>query len=174
MSIVADDTELNIDGLFEQTHLVHICGGLVVINELSQTVRFVHYTVQEHLETNLEILGATAIHARMAKTCLTYLSYSAFDKQPPRDGSGRPNKSVHKFFVDLWTVNPLYLYAAINWGYHTKLSYEDNSVLDKICRFSTLRHQMELAIDTYFHDQRGMDYLYGGGVRGYYLVSGRP
>lgn len=153
MSIAEGDTELDDDDLLDQLDLVHVCGGLVTIDELSQTVRFVHYTVQEYLETNAEVSRGVAIHATMAKTCIAYLSFGAFANQPPVALKGLRKR----FFNRRLARNAFYRYAALNWGYHTKLSDEEESVLDMICSFSTLHRQMESAIHVFFNEWKCWD-----------------
>lgn len=151
MSIVQDDTELEIEDVLDKSDLVHVCGGLVAIDAVSQTVRFVHYTVQEYLETNPEIPYGAPVHAMMAKICLTYLSFSEFDKELPIRKICRPPMTLQYYLPGLWRNDALYYYAAMNWGYHTKLSHEEDSVSDTVCRFSTTGQRMKSAIQTYFH-----------------------
>lgn len=154
MCIVEGDSELEDDDILDQLDLVHVCGGLVAIDELSQTVRFVHYTVQEYLQTNAEVPRGVAIHAAMAKTCFTYVSFSAFANEPPPPRPPRPFAGQlslrNRFFKDRLAKNPSYRYAALNWGYRTKLSDEEDSVSNMICSFPTRDRQMESAIHVFF------------------------
>ena len=58
---------------FSPVDVIEMCHSLVVHEESSGVVRFVHPTVQEYLKSfNLSKLG-------LAKTCLSYLEHELFD-----------------------------------------------------------------------------------------------
>lgn len=142
LTIAEGDSVIEDEDLLEEKQLVDVCGGLVVVDENSQTVRFVHYTVQEYLEKSSDISHGKQVHALMAKTCLTYLSLDAFDECP----DGGMNTAWLARRVDR---NALYEYAACNWGYPTNSSGEEQSVLELICKFSESGNRAESALHVF-------------------------
>ena len=63
------------DPKFVTDDIIEMCQSLVVHEESSGVVRFIHPTVQEFLKS-LELLPVI----NLAKTCLTYLENNAFDR----------------------------------------------------------------------------------------------
>lgn len=55
------------------------CGGLVFVDELTGTVRLVHYTTQKYFE-NIWEACFPKFHEVITDSCLTYLSYDAFEE----------------------------------------------------------------------------------------------
>lgn len=136
-----DDTTIEEDFLTDERTLIDICGGLVAIDENSQTVRFVHYTVQEYFECNPTILDGA--HAMIAQRCLQYLSLDCFDIDQEWD-------LQNEWLQIRIKENALYEYAARNWGYHTGFVQQDNRVLQKVRRFSSSGHRVQSALYLFF------------------------
>ena len=86
--------------------LVDVCAGLVIVEEKSNTVRLVHYTLQEFLQSHLGRLGNANIH--MAQICLDYLLFDDFDRDV---GSFDELKRLRENM-------PFLSYAANHWGHH--------------------------------------------------------
>jgi ankyrin repeat protein len=87
-----------------------ICAGLVTVDEESAIIRLVHYTTQKYLMRTQRDWFPNA-EADIVKTCVTYLSFDAFNA-----GFCLTNKE----FETRLQLNPLYDYAARNWGYHAR------------------------------------------------------
>lgn len=88
-----------------EVHLLgSICAGLVTVDNSSNIVHLVHYTTQEYLKRTL-----TDAEKDIAATCLSYLSFDAFNTGPC---------STNEEFDKRLLRYPLYDYAAKNWGYH--------------------------------------------------------
>ena len=96
---------LNKDRLRLTKVLVDVCAGLVIVEE-GNTVRLVHYTLQEFLQGHLGLLRNATIH--MAQVCLDYLLFDDFDRDARSfDELERLRESM-----------PFLSYAANHWGYH--------------------------------------------------------
>lgn len=68
--------ELDELNLVDRMTLVDVCASLVVIDDMSNTIRLAHYTVQEYL-VDKSIIPADA-DFRVAMCCTTYLSFDVF------------------------------------------------------------------------------------------------
>jgi hypothetical protein len=75
-------SELDEDDFIEVHDIIEQCASLVVMDQQTETVRLVHYTVQEYLLTVSSIRDG--VHTMIAKTCLNYLALGDF-------GAGRCN-----------------------------------------------------------------------------------
>ncbi len=58
--------------------LVDVCAGLIIVEEESNTVRLIHYTLQEFLQSHLGRLRNPNIH--MAHVCPNYLLLDDFNR----------------------------------------------------------------------------------------------
>lgn len=137
VAVEEDDTEIEADFLTDESTLIDVCGGLVSIDENSQRVRFVHYSVQEYFENNPDVLSGA--HTMIALTCLTYLSFDCFANTPSRMRMVswlRPRVRKHA----------LYSYAARNWDHHICIVEQDTHVLEKLVTFSDSGLRMETAV----------------------------
>ncbi len=86
--------------------LVDVCTGLVIVEEESNTVRLIHYTLQEFLQSRFGRLRNTNIH--MTQVCLNYLLFDDFDRD------------VGSFYeLERLRENmPFLSYAATHWAHH--------------------------------------------------------
>lgn len=80
MSVKQDLYELDDMDLPDSAILLDVCAGLIIIDELSGTVKLAHYTIQEYLVKNSVIHADTDL--RLAMACATYLSFDAFVSGP--------------------------------------------------------------------------------------------
>ncbi|KAF3925690.1 Ankyrin-1 [Arthrobotrys entomopaga] len=108
LAVEIDATELDKDNLSEIQDIVSVCAGLVTVDEESHIVRLVHYTTQEYLERTQEKWFPT-VQRDIATICVTYLLFNRFEQ-------GCCEK--YEEFEERLEQNPLYEYAAQNWGYH--------------------------------------------------------
>ena len=105
--------------------LVDVCAGLIIIEEDSNTVRLVHYTLQEFLQSHLGRLRNANIH--MARVCLDYLHFDNFDRDV---GSFDELEQLRKNM-------PFLSYAANHWGHHVSGEFCESAeiIQDKILVF---------------------------------------
>ncbi|UKZ56864.1 hypothetical protein TrVGV298_010709 [Trichoderma virens] len=102
--------EIDKDAIPQVHDMISFCAGLVTIDEESNVIRPVHYTTQEYIKTkksdwfpNPEIM--------ITETCITYLSFTAFEK------CFLDRSRLHY----LLRSHDFYLYASRFWGEHTRL-----------------------------------------------------
>ena len=124
--------ETNLPGIED---MVSVCAGLVTVDEKSNTIRLVHYTTQQFLETNMSRLDAqkdiavtndiamTNSQTNITTTCVTYLTFDCF---------GTGFCTTDEEFEARLQLYPLYDYAARNWGYHARAASlaVEQSILD--------------------------------------------
>jgi ankyrin repeat protein len=101
----------------DQRNLTHIdlitsvCAGLVTIDEESNIIRLVHYTTQEYFDQTWTTWFPNG-QDDIAKTCVTYLSFKAFETE----------SHTYEELRARLQLNILYDYAARNWGHHACIS----------------------------------------------------
>ncbi|KAF3229698.1 hypothetical protein TWF106_000148 [Orbilia oligospora] len=105
-------SEIDIANLSDVDDLVSYCRGLVTIDEQSNIIRLIHYTVQEYFERT-KMTWFPNSHSDIAKICVIYLSHDTFKSGPC---------STYGEFQQRLQSNALYKYAARNWDYHIRES----------------------------------------------------
>src|SRR5277367_3953063 len=123
LGVEIGESELDEENLPEVENIVSVCAGLVTVDEESDIIRLVHYTTQEYFERT-SISWFPNAQKDIAISCVTYLSFDAFAAgfcQTDEDFEARLR------------LNPLYDYAAGNWGYHARAASVD--VVQLIPRF---------------------------------------
>jgi ankyrin repeat protein len=110
LAIEIGESNLDKDNLPEIDDMVSVCAGLVTVDEEHNVIRLVHYTTQEYFERTQKHWFPDA-EEDMAKICLTYLLFNAFDT-----GFCAEDKE----FEERLQNNPLYDYTAHNWGHHAR------------------------------------------------------
>jgi Ankyrin repeats (3 copies) len=109
LAVEVGESKLDEDNLPEVEDMVSVCAGLVTVDEESDIIRLVHYTTQEYFERNWASWFPDA-QRDIATTCVTYLLFNTFETGfCPTD----------KKFEERLRLNPLYDYAARNWGHYT-------------------------------------------------------
>ncbi|KAK5991494.1 Serine/threonine-protein phosphatase 6 regulatory ankyrin repeat subunit B [Cladobotryum mycophilum] len=95
--------------------MVSACAGLITIDKDSSIIRLVHYTAQEYFQRTQQRWFPNA-ERDLAMTCLTYLSFDGF-----RNGICLTDEE----FEERLGSNPLYDYAAQNWGHHGRAALRE-------------------------------------------------
>jgi ankyrin repeat protein len=123
-------TRLDPDSLLNNPEdLLEICGSLVEINRDTGTISLAHFTVKEYLTSHLRngkhadyFVDVMRANFRLAKLCVTYLSFEAF-------GDG-PCQSMREY-AQRCKTNTLFRYAATFWPKHARdhENTEDRSFL---------------------------------------------
>ncbi|KAI9828700.1 MAG: hypothetical protein M1832_001803 [Thelocarpon impressellum] len=108
LAVELNEPCLDPDNLKDVADMVTVCAGLVTIEQESRNIRLVHYTTQEYLE-RIHLKSDPSIQQKIAATCLTYLSFDAFQ-------CGRC--ASDEMFENLLSQHPLLDYAAENWGHY--------------------------------------------------------
>ncbi|KAI9807287.1 MAG: hypothetical protein M1833_000030 [Piccolia ochrophora] len=96
LAVNLEDDQFDSDNSPTAKRIVDSCLGLVTINEEDATVRLVHYSVQEYLIQQRQILFDLGDQI-IAKTCLAFLSFEIFEE----------NKTLIPADSDLELCSPL-------------------------------------------------------------------
>ena len=127
LAVEPGDSVLNEEGLPDRGYLLSVCGGLVMISGYTETVRFVHYTVQEYFE-RVRHPQFSSVHKYLANTCITYLSFSNFEAEPPNH---YPSLSEYQRFLD---KHALLQYASVHWGDHVRECCDQDPAIQEMAR----------------------------------------
>jgi len=87
------------------------CLGLLTVEESSSTVRLVHFTLQEHLSSDLKLFHNP--HSTIAEVCLSYLNSGPVKELSPTLSAGP-------------STMPLLEYASYYWGEHARRGLTEN------------------------------------------------
>jgi hypothetical protein len=110
LAVEAGESELDEDNLPYIDNMIAVCYGLVTVEEETNIIRLVHNTTQEYFKKTRKDWFPDA-EEDIARTCVTYLSFSKFES-----GFCRTDEE----FNGRLQLNPLYNYAARNWGHHSR------------------------------------------------------
>lgn len=103
--------------------LLDVCAGLVMIDEMSKTIKFAHYTVQEYLLNNNII--PDNIESKLAVVCITYLLFKVFEVPPQTGETTRACLESHHFLR----------YVASHISFHVGNRENDELVTDIVMKF---------------------------------------
>jgi hypothetical protein len=115
LAVEVGDRELEEENLPQIRDMVSVCVGLVTIDEESNVIRLVHYTMQEYFERTQDKWFPNA-EVSIAKACITYLSFGVFET-----GFCLTDEDFEKRLL----LNPFYDYAARNWGHHARVTLDE-------------------------------------------------
>jgi ankyrin repeat protein len=130
IAVEINAVELDEENLSEIEDMVSVCAGLVTIDEESNIIRLVHYTTQEYFNQTQKRWFLDA-ETNITKTCVTYLSFDAFDT-----GFCRTDKEFEVRLQD----NVLYDYASHNWGDHARAA---STLILEVISFLERKAQVE-------------------------------
>ena len=109
LAVEKNHTEFNADNIPPLKSLLDCCLGLVVVDDETLTVRFVHYTLEEYFRDNSKVEFPNGC-IPIAETCLTYIGFG--ELKEPCVNLISLRESMHKYvFLG---------YAALNWGRYVK------------------------------------------------------
>ena len=167
LAVKRGDRELDECNLRDISEMVSVCAGLVTVDEQSNTIRLVHYTAQEYFKETRKRWFEDA-ELDMANTCATYLSFDEFDGRAlflmndngpnlPENGGYRDGYQAQDFlYMELGALlssNPLYEYAACNWGHHARACSAPE--LGEVSRFLGLQVQMQVSCEALVWEGNG-------------------
>lgn len=112
LAVEVGDSELDKENFPQVEDMVSVCAGLVTVDDESGIIRLVHYTTQEFFQRTQKRWFPNA-EVDITTICVTYLSFTVFETAFCQ--------TDEEFEQRLWS-NPLYVYAAQNWGHHARAS----------------------------------------------------
>ncbi|KAL6814598.1 ankyrin repeat protein [Trichoderma camerunense] len=110
LAVEKDSSEMDEDNIPEIEDIVSACAGLVTVDKSSNIVRLVHHTTQEYFQRTKKDWFPDAQN-EITSTCMTYLSFDIFST-----GACDTDEAMEARLQ----FNPLYSYAAENWGHHAR------------------------------------------------------
>ena len=112
LAVEIGSTEFDPENIPSIAILLHFCQGLITVDEESSTVRLIHYTVQEYLNSDARLF--TKPHSILAETCLTYLNSNQVKNLRPHS------------FPDHQSI-PFLAYSSRYWGAHARRELSDHA-----------------------------------------------
>ncbi|KFA45537.1 hypothetical protein S40293_06581 [Stachybotrys chartarum IBT 40293] len=109
------------DDVYSQDLLLAICGGLIILEDETILLRFVHHTAEAYFEANRGKLFENG-HTQVTKICLDYLSFQEFESGPC---------ASDEEYEERLASHPFYKYAATRWGYHARESKHTSTAVRK-------------------------------------------
>src|ERR1700753_938420 len=101
LAVEPGDQELAMDNIMLPQRLLDCCLGLVIIDAKTDTVRFVHYTLEEYFKKHASMYFIDP-YRTAAKTCLAYLNFPGLSDYTVAS----PPSAKYAFFP----------YSAYYWG----------------------------------------------------------
>ncbi len=140
LAVELQDSYLDEEALPERGYLLSVCGGLIVISEDKETVRFIHYTTQEYFQRTAHP-GFSSAQAYLASICITYLSFSTFASGPCIFPNFAPvGERLRK--------NVLLGYASQYWGDHIRECHnQDPAIPAMATKFLTRKTNVSCSIE---------------------------
>lgn len=141
IAVEVGEPELDKENLAHIEDMVSVCAGLVTVDKESDIIRLVHYTTQKYFE-EMQICWFPTAETEIMTSCITYLSFVAFE--------GGVCVS-HEEFQQRLQSNPLYNYAAKNWGYHI----QETPILPRqLMNFLECETKVEASCQALMYDER--------------------
>ena len=147
LAVEVDESEFDETNVIEVDELVSICVGLVTIDAQSNSLKFVHHTTKEYFERKLT-QWFPDIYRVLTTTCLTYLSFEAFDSGPCKTDR-KLDSRIEEY--------PFYKYSAQNWGNHYKLHPGDESMTTRFLAAENKIHACSQVIFGFSRDHSTSD-----------------
>lgn len=125
LSIQPESTCPDPDFVPSMSCILECCLGLVVVDEHADTVRLVHFSLQEYLETHIHTKYPTGLE-ELALDCYRYCSYQDFSKSPCAN---------EPIIVARLEQYPLLRYFAKHWRFHTSACSDNPHVQVAVINF---------------------------------------
>ncbi|KAI9843643.1 MAG: hypothetical protein M1837_006225 [Sclerophora amabilis] len=137
LAVELEEPCLDLDNLKDEADMISVCAGLVTVEQESSHIQLVHYTTQEYLE-GIYLKSDPDIRKGIAATCLTYLSYDAFQCG---------YRATDEMFEILLSQNPLLDYAAKHWVHYIPRNTDEPEAEDiKALALKLLRNDNNLSV----------------------------
>lgn len=132
LAVKIGESELDNENLPQIEDMVSACAGFVTVEQQSGIIRFVHYTTQEYFEQT-QIHWFPKAETYITTVCATYLSFGVFK-------CGYCQSDAE--FEERLKANPLFHYAAHNWGHHAFISPQEGG-MEAVIEFLRTNPQVE-------------------------------
>ncbi|KAL8691941.1 MAG: hypothetical protein Q9218_002923, partial [Villophora microphyllina] len=142
-SISLGARDIDKDNILAASELTSMCAGIVII-DASDVVRLVHFSAQSYFREKREKWFSNG-HTVLARNCLTYLSYKAFET----GASTGPSESED--FKQRLEHYPLMDYASNYWGYHAANAEPLPDLTAQIYDFLKMTPNLDSAVQGMWH-----------------------
>lgn len=122
LAVEVGQPQIDKENLPSINDMVSVCAGLVTVDEESNVIQFAHYTALNYFNQARKHWFPNA-EADVANICLTYVQFDTFKSGPCK---------TEQEFRERIQSNPLYVYAACNWGHHARKA---SRLLNKVTEF---------------------------------------
>ncbi|RYP64313.1 hypothetical protein DL771_008815 [Monosporascus sp. 5C6A] len=121
LAVEKGQPQLDEENIPQIEDIISVCAGLVTVDKGSEIIRLIHYTAQEYFQRTQKDWFPNA-EIEIATICATYLSFNVFET-----GFCENDESFERRL----SSNPLYDYAAHNWGVHaSKISTDCQDIIE--------------------------------------------
>lgn len=117
LAVQLGDQSLDEEALVDKSLIISVSAGLITLDTESETIRLVHFTVEEYFRETKTKWFPDADN-QIAKTCLTYLSFDVFESGRCLSDQALEARVRENCFLS---------YAASHWGHHAHRA-EDHTV----------------------------------------------
>lgn len=140
LAVEVGQDKLDEENLPQIENMVAVCAGLVAVDRQRKKIRLAHWTTQQYFkgEANQRFPDADFDIMRI---CVAYLSFSVFQGGPCQTDAA---------FANRLQSNPLYDYAANNWGHHARNA---STLSPEVIQFL----HSEMAVEASVQALRGFD-----------------
>ena len=143
LAVEKGETDLDFDNIPSREVLLDCCLGLLIVDEETSTVRFVHYSVEEFFREYSSTYFSNG-NKEVAQICLTYLN---FNEVRPYCKGWQVLKQRREVYVFLD-------YAALYWGHYAKQHFDgdiqslamqilDHQISHPVCAIQSLSLYLE-------------------------------
>ena len=110
------DGDLDSNNFPSRGTFLNCCLGLAIVENETSTVRLVHFSLQEYLKKEVQILGRPIGegHEDMARACLTYIMFRSVTEMDSEKSSEEKKAETST------PSHALLNYAACQWGHHIR------------------------------------------------------
>ena len=126
LAICRGDQKLDEEALVDESLLISVSAGLIILDAQSKTIRLAHFTVEEYFEGRKQSQFPNA-DVQIAEICLTYLSFDVFETGPCPSPKEMQTRLKQNCFLK---------YASVNWSHHA-LRADEHIDQDLVVRFLT-------------------------------------
>ncbi|MCJ1464603.1 hypothetical protein MMC07_003216 [Pseudocyphellaria aurata] len=116
LAVEPGDNTLDDDNIPNEEVLVSVCAGIVLVQQESHTIGFVHNTTQEYFERR-GVEHFPSARQEILRSCLTYLMFDEFNSEPCKTEEEMENRLDYRPFLK---------YAAMHWGDHARGQLEES------------------------------------------------
>ncbi len=145
-------SKLNLEEIPNPESIIDCCMGLIKMDPTIKVVMLAHYDILQEMRKEWAQLFSPGHTARLAKTCIAYLSLDMFSGGPCHDMAALETRIEEHPFLD---------YASHYWDYHARaallLGTCEADISDDIQRFLKQRMNLALSLQVSEYDPESKD-----------------